>query len=119
MIPFDETYAQLIKIAPNDANTELLTGFCSRAAETLTVKLKSEAFSYESRVTMAAAALANWRYLQAMSISDAGISSMRAGDVTVSNKSSESINAARDFAVSAFSDAEEFFNDGEFVFSAI
>lgn len=120
MISYADVFSQVSRMAMPDSNTEdNMSYFCRSAIATISEKVKPDADTSDIRLVMAAAALAYCRYIQAANIEDAEITSMKAGDVTVSKNAGDTLAAAQKFADNAIMDAQELFTDTSFAFAVI
>lgn len=120
MIPYEQVYDQFCRMAQIDEDSvRNASAFCESAIATLSCRLKTDADSSDIRLVMAAAALALCRYMQAVSTEESDVTSMKAGDVTISKNSALTLDSVKKLAESTLGDARELFIDTAFTFRAI
>lgn len=120
MIPYEKVLEQVCRMIEIDSDSVQSVAFvCQSAIATLSCRLKPEADVSDVRLVMAAATLALCRYMQAVSAEESDVTSMKAGDVTISKNSMLTLDSVKKLAESALEDARELFVDTAFAFRAI
>lgn len=104
--------------APEGTDDELMS-LCTAAAKELEIRLKSGADSSDIRLINAAAAAANYRLCLKRLSSDEGVTSFKAGDVTVSVSPVALTERAEKEKNTALLLALPLLNDEEFVFRQV
>ncbi len=104
--------------APQGTDEELLP-ICEAASAELSSKIKDGADPDDIRLVGAAAAEVNYRLCTKNIFSENGISSFKAGDVSISVSGSESIEAAEKEKNSAYLKALPLLNDDGFFFGQV
>lgn len=120
MISFDDVFAQTAELVSADEQTsETLRFFCEAAVATMNHRLKPDADASDRRLILATAALARFRYLQALCDDESDMISLKAGDVTVRKDSNAAMKRAEQFCRETLSDVRELLIDTAFIFAAI
>ncbi len=104
--------------APDGTDDELIP-LCAAAARELEIRLKSGADCSDIRLINAAAAAANYRLCVKRLNSDEGVTSFKAGDVTVSVSPAALAERAEKEKNTAMLLALPLLNDDEFVFRQV
>lgn len=120
MLTADSVFNQLLRITECDESEKnALFPFCETAAAVINSKTRSDADASDIRLVMAAAAMAYSRYLLLKNADEGNISSVKAGDITISKGSEDASVSAASFASSAIEDAKDLLVDTAFVFSVM
>lgn len=98
---------------------EELMPLCSAAAAELTVRLKPNADCADIRILNAASAMVNYRLCMRKMCGEDGVTSFKAGDVTVSISPAALIERAEKEKSEAMIAALPLLNDDEFVFRQV
>ena len=104
---------------PVEGTDEELMPLCSAAAAELAVRVRPDADCADIRLSNAAAASVNYRLCIRNLSSDEGVTSFKAGDVTVSISPSALIERAEKEKTDAFLAALPLLNDDEFIFRQV
>lgn len=104
--------------APQEED-ENLVPICEAAARELSVRLKSNADAEDIRLINAAAAMANYRLCVRRISTQDGVTSFKAGDVTVSVSNGAYLEQAEKEKTRAFLEALPLLKDDEFIFRQV
>ncbi|MCD7827097.1 MAG: hypothetical protein LUG85_00965 [Clostridiales bacterium] len=92
---------------------------CNMVVEEIRAKLRRDSDETNPAVVMAAVAMAYQLYLVFKNTENGGVTSFKAGDVSVEENSDVLLEAANDFAAQKIADAARYFKDSAFVFKVI
>ena len=102
-----------------DGTDEELAPLCAAAAKELEVRLRKDAPCTDIRLINAGAAIANYRICMKKSSTDDGVTSFKAGDVTVNISPSAMIERAEKEKSEALMEALPLLRDEGFVFRQV
>ena len=102
-----------------EGTDEELAPLCAAAAKELEAKVREDADCRDIRLINAGAAMVNYRLCMKKSVADEGVTSFKAGDVTVSISPSAIIERAEKEKSEALIDALPLFRDDGFVFRQV
>lgn len=109
---------QLIECFDEDEQA-LYIPFCETAAAVISENIRADADASDIRLVTAAATLAYNRYLSAKNAADCEVSSVRAGDITITSDVAKTSDAADKMLTAAFIDAAPLLRDTQFIFRTV
>ena len=120
MLTADAVYEKLMQITDTDeSEKDALYPFCETAVAVINGKMRTDADASDIRLLMAAVATAYSRYLLIKNAEEGNITSIKAGDISVSKGAGNASGSINDFVASAMEDAKELLSDTSFVFRAL
>lgn len=120
MIVCDDVFSQIQKLMTLDSEeSDRMKFFCESAVATMNSRIKRNADASDSRLILATAALAYYRYLQMLCDEESDLTSMRAGDVTVRRDADAAMNRAKQLCEETLSDISDMLSDTSFIFTVI
>lgn len=109
---------RLRELAEPDESEEKISAFCREACAFLGNRLRDGVSEADSRIITCAAMIAYGKYLSVSAAENGDISSMKAGDLSVSVSSSKAADDAKKLIETALADAADLLLDTEFMFGA-
>lgn len=120
MLTADSVFEKLTQITDTDESEKAaLFPFCESAAAVINGKIRTDADASDIRLIMAAAAIAYSRYLLIKNAEEGNITSIKAGDISVSKNGGDASGSIHSFARAALEDAKDLLTDSSFLFFAL